>query len=358
MSERPVDLQLTRNQSRRGWFTGAAALGATTFATGATGATGAAAVAGPLALDGLIDVHSHFSSPGFVKAITERKTGQVPLMAWTPERALEDMDRGGVATAVVSISEPGVWFGDRAAARALTRESNTYAARLAADHPGRFGFFAILPLPDVDAALDELAYALDVLKANGVCLLTSVEGRYIGDPGFAPLMAELNRRKAVVYTHPSRPPCCQGLVPGVPDTALELATDTTRAVASILFSGTAARYPDIRFIFSHGGGTTPFILGRFEGLAQKPEMKAWMPNGALPELAKFYYDTAQATTAPALAALTRMVPASKILFGTDYPFVSSKATADAVGAWFGPEESRRVGRRNARELLWPGQATA
>jgi predicted TIM-barrel fold metal-dependent hydrolase len=300
---------------------------------------------------GLVDVHHHFSSPGFIEAITSRKTGQRPLMDWTPQQSLEDMDRAGVATAVVSISEPGVWFGDAGAARALARESNEYAARLAADHPGRFAFFAMLPLPDTPGSLVELEYALDVLKASGVCLLTSVEGRYPGDPAFAPVLAELNRRKAVVYTHPSRPPCCHSLVANVPDTAIELATDTTRAIASVLFSGAAARYPEVRFIFSHGGGTMPYILGRFEGLAQKPEMKAIMPDGALPELRKFYYDTAQACTGPALAALTQMVPASQILFGSDFPFVSCKAAADCLEGHVTPADLKMIGGANARALL-------
>lgn len=320
-------------------------------AAAALGLAGAGGGAGAARPRGLIDVHSHLSSPGFIKAITERRTGQVPLMNWTAERALEDMDRSGVSTAVVSISEPGVVFGDRDAARALAREANEYAARLAADHPGRFAFFAILPLPDVDGALAELAYSLDVLKARGACLMTSMEGTYIGDPAFAPLMAELNRREAVVYTHPVRPPCCHGVVPGVPDTAIELTTDTTRAIASVLFSGTAARCPRIRFIFSHGGGTMPFILGRFQGLAEKPEMKPWMPDGVLPELRKFYYDTAQVTTEPALAALLKLAPVSQILFGSDYPFVSAKVGADFLSARLSSSDLELVGRANAASLL-------
>ena len=196
-----------------------------------------------------IDVHHHFSSPGFIKEITERKTNRVPLMRLTAEQSLEDMDKGGVGTAILSISEPSVYFGDAAAARALARETNDFAARLMAEHPGRFGLFGTVPLPDVEGTLKEIEYALDTLKADGICMMTDYEGKFLGDPAFTPVMEELNRRKAVVYTHPFRNTCCRNLVPDVFEPTIELGTDTTRTIASLLFSGTAARFPDIQFIF-------------------------------------------------------------------------------------------------------------
>ncbi len=234
-----------------------------------------------------IDTHYHFSSPGFIEAIRARNTGQKALMDWTPAKAIEDLDQNSVATAIVSTSEPSVWFGDDAAARKLARECNDYGARLMADHPGRFGMFATLPLPDVDGALAEMEYALDTLKADGVCFMTSYQGKYLGDPKFTPVMEELNRRKAIAYTHPFRAECCQNLLPNGWVMGIELSTDTTRTIASMLFSGAVAKFPDIRFIWSHGGGSVPSLIGRLGGAAKA------LPHGVLPELQKFYYDTAQ-----------------------------------------------------------------
>ena len=174
-----------------------------------------------------IDSHHHISSPAFIAEITAHKTGQVPLMKWTVEKSLADMNKGGVATSIVSISEPGVYFGDGAAARVLARECNGFGAKLVADHPGRFGFFAIVPLPDIDGTLHEIAYAFDTLKADGICMMTDVQGKFLGDPAFRPVMEELNRRKAVIFTHPYRNTCCLNMIPGVPDPTLELGFDTT-----------------------------------------------------------------------------------------------------------------------------------
>src|SRR5262249_26471731 len=215
-------------------------------------------------------------------------------------------------------------FGDSAAARRLARECNEYAAKLAADHPGRFGVFAAMPMPDVDGSLREIAYALDTLKADGVGLFTSYGDRWLGDPAFTPLMEELNRRKAVCYTHPTTANCCHNVLPGVPAPIIEYGTDTTRTIASLVFSGTATRFPDIRFIFSHAGGTMPFLTERFVRLPlANKEIAARLPNGVLPELRRFHYDVAQAANPMALASLLQLVPVSQVLFGTDFPFRTS-----------------------------------
>src|SRR5262245_59456043 len=155
-----------------------------------------------------IDVHHHCASPAFIAEIKARQTGQHALIEWTPAQSIEEMDRARVQTAMTSVAPPGVWFGDDAAARALARECNDYAAKIARDHTGRFGLFAALPLPDIDGSLKEIEYAFDVLKADGVGLMTSVNDRWLGDRAFAPVMDELNRRKAVVYVHPTCPRCC------------------------------------------------------------------------------------------------------------------------------------------------------
>ena len=201
-------------------------------------------------------------------------------MNWTPAKALEDMDRDGVATSIVSTSEPNVWFGEDAAARTLARECNEYGARLMADHPGRFGMFATLPLPDVDGALREIEYAFDTLKADGACFMSSYQGKYLGDPRFAPVMDELNRRRAVCYTHPVRGESMVNLLPDGRALGITLTTETTLTIASVLYSGTAARCPDIRFIWSHGGGTMPYITSRFNA-GNAPDMAQKLPQGVM-----------------------------------------------------------------------------
>jgi len=186
-----------------------------------------------------IDVHHHLSSPGFIAEISGRRTGQVPLMKWTVAQSIDDMNQGGVATAILSISEPSVFFGNFDAARKLARETNEFGAKIIAGHPGRFGMFATVPLPDVDSSLREIEYALDTLKMEGVCMMTDYQGKFLGDPAFKPVMEELNRRKAVVYAHPFRNDCCRNLVPDVFEPLIELGTDTTRTIASLLFSGSS-----------------------------------------------------------------------------------------------------------------------
>ncbi len=293
-----------------------------------------------------VDTHYHFNAPGFIAAIKARNTGQTALMNWTPAKAIEDMDRNLVATSIVSTSEPSVWFGDDAAARKLARECNDYGAKLMSDYPGRFGMFVTLPLPDVDGSLKEIEYGIDTLKADGICFMTSYQGKYLGDPAFMPIMEELNRRKAICYTHPFRAECCQNILPNGWGMGIELSNDTTRTIASLLFSGTVAKFPDIRFIWSHGGGSVPSLIGRLGGAAKA------LPNGVMPELQKFYYDTAQFYTAPALAGLSRMVPNSHIFFGTDYPFTQAEVVARGLREYgFSPSDLHAIERDNALALF-------
>ena len=282
-----------------------------------------------------IDTHHHLSSPGFIAEIAGRRTGQVPLMKWT-------------------VSEPGVFFGNYDAARTLARETNEYGARLIADHPGRFGMFATLPLPDVDGSLREIAYALDTLNQDGVCMMTDYQGKFLGDPAFTPVMDELNRRKAIVYTHPFRNDCCKNLVPDVFEPLIELGTDTTRTIASLLFSGTAERFPDIKWVFSHAGGTAPFLMQRFTYyFAARKDLQPRLPKGPAWYMERFYYDTANAMTIHPLAALTKLVKPSQIVFGTDFPFLSAKDTAAGLRSvgLFGPADLAAIERGNAVSLM-------
>jgi predicted TIM-barrel fold metal-dependent hydrolase len=303
-----------------------------------------------------IDVHHHLFPPEYRAAIDAMHLAN--LAAWSVQQSLDEMGKGGIATSLLSVSTPGVWFGEAGQARKLARVVNDYGAKLIADHPGKFGLFAAVPLPDTEGSLREIEYALDTLKAPGIGLMTSYQvsgsDRWLGDTAFAPVWEELNRRKAVIYTHPDTPGCCGNLKDDVGPGTIEWATATTRTIASLLFSGTAAKYPNIRWIFSHGGGTAPFLLSRF--LRQEKDMKepqSKLPNGVLYELKKFYYDTAQANHPGALAALLKLAPVSQILYGTDFPFRTSAEEIDGLTTQrFRPQDIRAIEAGNAQRLLF------
>jgi len=332
---------------RRRFLTGLAALGASALIPGAEAASQAAARGNPRR----IDIHHHILPPGYMSAIASRRLGST--VEWTPGKSIEDMDRNGIATSIMSLIQPGVWLGDTAQARQLAREANDYGAKLAGDYAGRFGLFATLPLPDAEGSLKEIEYALDTLKAQGIGLMTSYQDKYLGDAAFAPVWEELNRRKAVVYTHPLTPDCCRNVVKGLPPGVIEYATDTTRTIASLVFSGTAARYPGIRWIFSHGGGTMPFLLSRFtREEASMKEREQRLPKGVMHELKKFNYDIAQANHSGALAALLKIVSPSQVLFGSDFPFRSGTEAVDGLAAHrFKARDLRAIERENALKLM-------
>jgi predicted TIM-barrel fold metal-dependent hydrolase len=301
----------------------------------------------------IIDVHHHFYPPVFVEELGKANQNLAAAKEWSPARSLEDMDKAGVATSIASITTPGVSFGDDALARRLARECNEYAARLASDHPGRFRNFAILPWPNADASLQEIEYSLDTLKAEGIGMLTNYGDKWFGDPYFAPIFEELNRRKAVVYTHPTSANCCRNALAGIPDTAIEYGTDTSRAIARTVFSGTSLRYPNIRLIFSHAGGTMPFLIERLTNLAATPQYAKQLPKGFLAEASRFYYDTAQASNPAAMSALRKVVPIPQILFGTDYPFRTSLEHVKGLKECgvFSPRDLRAIERENALNLF-------
>jgi predicted TIM-barrel fold metal-dependent hydrolase len=305
-----------------------------------------------------IDIHQHFVSPSFLAFLgAKNAVSPVPgFAAWkdfSPTRAVETLDRVGTQTAMLSITAPGVWFGDAQEARTLAREMNEYAAaKMVADHKGRFGLFAVLPLPDVQGSLQEIAYALDTLKADGVGILTSYGNAWLGDPQFAPVFEELNRRKAVVYTHPTDAQCCQGLIPRVNNQLLEYPTDTTRTIFSLVVSDAATKYSDIRFIFSHAGGTITSVAGRLLGpetanLAAQPK-----PNSRLYHLRRFYYDTAGSANPVNMNALKTLVPTTQIVFGTDAPFFDGAPQVQGLQAsGFSSDELRGIERDNALQLI-------
>ena len=286
----------------------------------------------------IIDVHAHYYPPAL------KDLGLPgPMNAWSLQQHIDAMGAAGVTRSLLSLTTPGVIAtGDEG--RRLVRESNEFAARTAAEHRGRFGFFACVQLQDIDGTLKEIEYSLDVLRAQGIGLFTSYGNRWLGDPQFDVVFAELNRRKAIVYVHPIGPACCRRLIPGIADTLIEFGTDTTRAIASFVYRGAARRFPNVRMIWSHGGGSMPFLIERFDFADRSPNTKAQAPGGFRAAASKFFYEIAQASNPVATTALRHVVPVNHILFGTDYPFRTPLEHVRALeaGGVFDREELRGI----------------
>ena len=308
---------------------------------------------------GLVDVHHHFIPPFWFDEVKDHISRQgggriVPnWYGWSEERALERMDETGVATAIVSISAPGVWFGDVTQGRRLSRETSLFAAQMRQRHPKRFGFFAALPLPDIEGSLREIEYAFDQLHANGVVLMTSYGDRWLGDPSFDPVMQELDRRGAIVYVHPGSPACCSQLMSYVPPFLTEFTQDTNRTITSLMFSGQLVRRRAIRFIFSHAGGTIPMLAGRISQLSTSvPQLAAAVPDGVEAELRRLYYEVANSANRPAIAALLSLVPATQVMFGSDFPLVPIAATqAKLSGLGMSESDLASLSRGTAAKLF-------
>ena len=320
-----------------------------------------------------IDVHHHFIPPAYM-AYTKanNKLPGVPVgnrgganSPWDLSKDLEDMDKAGTAVAIASVTTPGFWFGKQEEVRKVLRDCNEFAAKILSDHPGRFGSFASVSPTDTDGALKEIEYALDTLKADGIGLFSSYQDRWLGHESFAPVYEELNRRRAVVFVHPNTAACCTGLVPGVNDTVIEYGADTTRAIASLIYSGMSAKFSGIRWIFSHGGGVMPFVIERFQGGGQAEIVPGIVtkgqdgappknvPGGTLAEIRRMHFDTAQISNPVALEALKKVVPVSQILYGTDYWYRSAEESVHGLttAKVFTDTELRAIGRDNAERLL-------
>jgi predicted TIM-barrel fold metal-dependent hydrolase len=328
------------------------------------GAAGAATMLATPAVFGqaaakLIDTHHHFYPPVYLKRQMEWEAARkIPPFAgvpdWTPARAIEQMDKNGITTAVLSLaSTPGLWFDDGAEAASTTaRMCQDYAAEMRKDHPGRFGIFAPLSMMNIDATLKEVEHAFDVIKADGINLQTNYGDKWLGNPVFKPVLEELNRRKALVYVHPLVAACCGQLSVGTFPAVIEVPHDTTRTVTSLLLSGSFARYRDIRWLFSHAGGTIPMMAGRIDSFyGTRPNLKDFAPDGIEGELKRLYYDTANATSAPAMAALMKLVPTSQITYGSDYPYFPLDQISNLQQLGLGQEQLQDIGSGNAMRLI-------
>lgn len=314
------------------------------------------------ATQGTIDVHAHYTTARYRSEAEAaghvHPDGFPTLPEWESGVAIDQMDRIGVATAMLSVSSPGVNFGDAAAAGELARHVNDFGAAAVAGHPGRFGLFASLPLPDVDSSLVELERAFEELDADGVVLMTNATGTYLGDPVLEPLFAELNRRAAAVFIHPTSPCGWEHTALGYPRPMIEFAFDTTRAVSNLILRGVRKRHPNMEVIVPHAGGALPVLADRVAGMAEVVPGLSSDVSGAevTGALRSFWYDLAGFVTPRQLPALLELVEADRLLYGSDWPFtpdpvVEALSRALAGTDALGPEELAAVRRDNALRLF-------
>ncbi len=332
-------------------------------------------------MSGSIDVHAHAVPPAYRAALSAAGLGppERRMPDWSPDLAIEMMDRNGIAAALLSLSVPGVHFGDAARARDAARACNDEFAEIVARRPARFGAFGVLPLPDVDGACEEAIRALDVLGLDGIGLLSNHNGVSPGDPAFEPLMRVLDERSARVFIHPMIHPTASGIKLGVPNSLLEYPFDTTRAAVNLVFSNTLERYPGIRFILAHAGGTLPFLAWRIAGIAAwqmgaPADNEKWIADRyrtrlldehdapfdaeiVLANFRRFYYDTALAPGRQALKSLMEVADPERVLYGSDWPYAYEHSfVADArrrldTEAPFDAGQREAVLRGNAARLF-------
>jgi aminocarboxymuconate-semialdehyde decarboxylase len=272
----------------------------------------------------VIDVHHHIL-PDFFWRETNVDHGPVGGFApppWSAAQQLSFMDDAGIDVAVTSVSTPGVHMGDDARARSLARRCNELAAKMIQERPTRFGGFACLPMPDVDGSLAELSYALDTLKLDGVVLFSNARGVYLGDDRFTPVFAELERRRTVVFVHPTASPDAAPHALGLPDSLIDFTADTTRAIAHMHYSNTFARTKNVKYIFSHAGGTVPYLAGRFAIVDEMNLIPGAEERGSAADtFRRLYWDTALSWRDPVLQLLRSIVGIDRVLYGTDYPYL-------------------------------------
>jgi 6-methylsalicylate decarboxylase len=325
---------------------------------------------------GRIDVHAHYLGPAYVEALHARDTyliGGIPIPGWSPELALEFMDDHGIEFQMLSVSDPGVGFleGDRAIA--LARACNEYVADVIRERPERFGAFAVLPLPDVEAARAEVAYCLDELGHSGIGLLSSYGGTYLGDEALEPLLADLDQRGSWVMVHPTAVDRDARPEFPLPEFVAEYPFDTTRTALSLLLNSSLKRFPRIRWQLAHGGGVLPMLRARLEALCAGveqlgqvavdglglPERAAALKAGdAADAIAAFFYDTALIADPPALEALRACAPSGQLMFGSDWPFAARMYPRPgdpqpALAAVFDTHVNEAILRNNAEAQFSP-----
>lgn len=318
-----------------------------------------------------IDVHHHLTPKAYVDAlasigITESYGQAFP--EWTPEKSLKFMKKYGIMTAIVSISTPGVTLQDVSFSRDLARMCNETVAGLKKDYPGKFGGFAAIPLLNTKDAIEEVSFSLDELGLDGVGLFTHYNGRYLGHQAFEVLFQELNRRKAIVFIHPTDPLGQYDPELEIANSLIEAKFETTRAVTNLIITGTIDRYPDIKYILPHGGGTIPYLawsiaLAKYAGAESKPSVLRLVydiliqgsPEAGLNILRNMYYDTALSTSPWMLNTMQEFTGSSQIVFGSDLPFSEKVAPMMAKGfeeyTGFSESDRQAIEYANCLELF-------
>jgi predicted TIM-barrel fold metal-dependent hydrolase len=304
---------------------------------------------------GRIDTHAHYVPPAYRRYLEEVGFfgGQTTPM-WSPQAALDEMATLGVDTSVLSIARPGFWFGDAGQAAGMARTVNEYAADLVREQPDRFGLFAALPLPGLDSALMEVECAFDHLHCDGVILLANNDGVYLGDPVLDELMAELDRREAVVFVHPNTLPAES--VPGVPVFVADFLLDTTRAALNMIRHGVLRRFPQLKVILSHGGGMLPYASHRIASLTPMGEGRSVDRDGFLAQCAAFYFDTALTASPHSLPSLLSFAQPDHVLYGSDWPYAredNSEYFTAQLDAYPLDDDQRRSIERGVAERLIP-----
>ncbi|HEY5009151.1 MAG TPA: amidohydrolase family protein [Caulobacteraceae bacterium] len=311
---------------------------------------------------GRIDVHAHFLPEVYAQTLARAGLrtldGGFPVPEWSAAAAIAMMDRQQIATAMVSLSSPSAHFLPPAERPALVAEVNDAGAALMRSHPGRFGYFATLPMPDIAASLAELRRAFDDLGCDGVILQTNTDGAYLGAPAFAPIFAELNRRKAVLFLHPTSPACFEAIGLGRPAPLLEFPLDTTRTIVDLLYARTLQTNPDIKVIVPHGGAALPALIARIAAFASVPFIEPRPASEAevFETLERLYYDLALSAHPVPFAALRAIAPITRILFGSDWPFTPEPGVARnihqlAEARGLSDAEARAIARDNAERVF-------
>jgi len=306
-----------------------------------------------------IDVHFHVIPQFYQDAVYAAGSGPAigRYPEWSPELALEIMDRYDIAVALTSLAQPGVQFLDPPAARTLARRCNDYAAELNARWPQRFGALATMPMADTKHAVEEIAYALDRLKFSGVSLFASYGGKFLGDPLFDPVLAALNERDAVVFVHPGTHPLNKSLDLPWPGFMMEYLFDTTRAVVNLMFGGALERFPRIKFILPHAGGLVPYFSWRLSVSPMiDPRLRQVSRAHIFGLLKRFWYDNALSPGTQTWGCLSEVAAPDQIVFGSDWPFANTRVTDEAVKTYealdaISPAQRAAIDRGNALRLF-------
>jgi predicted TIM-barrel fold metal-dependent hydrolase len=317
-----------------------------------------------------IDTHSHFLPDFYREALVEagitKPDGMPAIPPWNEQDHLDFMSKAGISKSYLSISSPGVDFVNNRISKSLSRKCNEHASQVAKRNPGKFGSFASLPLPDVEAALAEVAYALDELGADGFVLYTSYGGIYPGDKKFDPLWEELNHRKAKVFFHPTTSCYCINGTShlfkplDIPSPLMEFFFDSARCVINLIISGMVSANPDITFLISHAGGVLPPLIDRLCGLSPMKIVQTSVDAEEIKDIFRnrFFYDLAGFSMENQIHGLLRWTGPSQLLYGSDYPFTPTQSVLSQIKVMddksqdiWGEEDVKKVYFGNAESLL-------